>query len=77
LCAHKRANLRSRRKSFVTAPGAEDAARGRLPDGNKVRISGTSPKQFNTRLALQAERDHVQRLREKKEVPPSRSLEES
>lgn len=51
-----------------------------LPDGRKTRISGTAPKQFNTKqAALQAEREHIQRLvspapaappaPERKEVP--------
>ncbi len=35
----------------------------KLPDGLKTRISGTAPKQFNTKqAALQAEREHILRL---------------
>jgi integrase len=34
-----------------------------LPDGRKTRISGTAPKQFNTKqAALHAEREHILRL---------------
>lgn len=35
----------------------------KLPDGQKARVSGTAPKQFNTKQAvLQAEREHILRL---------------
>src|SRR5262245_20160458 len=39
-------------------------ARVRLPDGRHERVSGSAPKQFNSKeAAKQAERDHIHRAR--------------
>lgn len=52
-------------------------ARVKLPNGRRIRVSGTAPRQFNTKeAALQAEREHIRRAQHphldasrKKEVP--------